>query len=312
MFNSFNLMEQYFESLNNQTYKNFEVIIVDDCSTDGSYDEVCKYAKKSPLTIYIYKSEKNMGPGNARNIGMNAARGEWITFIDNDDWIDTDMIEKINAVIEREKTNCVIYDYYITNGNKKKMARSMYSAERGFVPLNKCISDVRNHTIGKVYRLDKLRKHNILYPQQRRCEDVAFVCRAVDACESVYYMNEPMYYYYQRSTSLSNNKQLDETDMIKAFDILENTLGDKYPEELKEKSVPDLLYGTLLMMCKAGKSNSEIRTYIKKYEKKYPNWYQCQSVKNLGKVKKLFFIAVRLKKITIMKQFAYIHSKLLG
>lgn len=312
MFNSFNLMGRYFESLNNQTYKNFEVIIVDDFSTDGSYEKVCAYAKKSPLTISVYRAEKNMGPGNARNIGMDVAKGEWITFVDNDDWIDIDTIEKINAVIEREKANCVIYDYFTTNGNEKRRERSMYSAERGFVPLNKCISDVRNHTIGKVYKLDKLRQHNIVYPQQRRCEDVAFVCRAIDACESVYYMNEPMYYYYQRPTSLSNNKQMDETDMIKAFRILENTLGDKYPVELKEKSVSDLLYGVLLMMCKAGKSGKEIKNYIDRYEKKYPDWWKCDSVNHLGSAKKVFLTAAKLRQPFIMKQFAILHSIMIG
>lgn len=312
MFNSFELMGRYFESLNNQTYKNFEVIIVDDFSTDGSYEKVRAYASKSPLTISVYRAEKNMGPGNARNIGMDKARGEWITFVDNDDWIDIDTIEKINAVIEREKTDCVIYDYYTTNGNEKKMARSLYSAERGFVPLNKCISDVRNHTVGKVYKLNKLKQHNIFYPKLRRCEDVAFVCRAVEACESVYYMNEPLYYYYQRSTSLSNNKQLDETDMIKAFGILEDALGDKYPVELKDKSVPDLLYGVLLMMCKAGKSNKEIKNYINEYEKKYPFWWKCDSVNHLGSAKKMFLTAAKLRQPFIMKQFATLHDIMIG
>ena len=312
MFNSFTLMQRYFASLEKQTYKNFEVILVDDCSTDGSYEKACKYAVKTSLKLSVLKAEENIGPGNARNIGMSSAQGEWITFIDSDDWVDIDMIEKIDEVIEREKTNCVIYDYYTTNGYDKKMARSMYSAEGGFIPINKCISDVRNHTIGKMYKLDKLRQHSIFYPQQRRCEDVAFVCRAVDACGSVYYMNEPMYYYYQRPTSLSNNKQLDETDMIKAFGILENALGDKYPKEMKEKSVSDLLYGVLLMMCKAGKSNSEIRMHIEKYEEKYPGWYQCQSVKKLGKAKKLFLTAARFKNIAVMKQLACVHSKLIG
>lgn len=312
MYNSFNLMGRYFKSLNNQTYKNFEVIIVDDCSTDGSYEKVCAYAEDSPLTIHVFKSETNMGPGNARNIGMDVAKGEWITFIDNDDWVDTDLLENVDAVIAKNQINCIIYDYYTTNGKDKKVARSMYSGEEGIVPISKCMMSVRNHTIGKFYKLANCREREIRFPMLKRCEDVAFVCRAVDACGSVYYINKPMYYYYQRPTSLSNNKNLDETDMIKAFAILEETLGSKYPEELKEKSVPDLLYGVLLMMCKAGKSNTEISNYIQEYEKKYPEWYQCQSVKSLGKAKELFLTAAKFKQIAIMKQLAYVHSQLIG
>lgn len=312
MYNSFDLMAKYFDSLEKQTYKNFEVIIVDDCSTDNSYEEACEYAKKSSVNISVHKSKMNLGPGNARNIGMSVAHGEWVTFIDNDDWVDIDTLEKINFVLEQKNVNCVIYDYYVTNGNEKKASRSMYSAKKGMVNLNKCIADVRNHTIGKVYKLDNLKTNKIFYPKQRRCEDVAFVCRAIDACGSVYYMNEPMYYYFQRSNSLSNNKSMDESDMLSAFDILQNTLGTKYPDELKNKSVYDLLYGVLLMMCKNRKSNKEIRNYIKNYEKKYPNWWQYESFKNIGKAKQMFLIAAKFKQPILMKQFAYLHNILIG
>lgn len=308
MYNSFNLMSRYFDSLVNQTYKNFEVIIVDDDSTDGSYEKMCAYAAKSPLTISIYRAEKNTGPGNARNIGMDAAKGEWITFVDNDDWVDIDMLEKVEAVINQHKVNCVIYDYYTTNGREKKAVRSMYSGEKGVIPVINCMVSVRNHTVGKFYKLTKCREKNVRFPELKRCEDVAFVCRAIDACGSVYYMNVPMYYYYQRSGSLSNNKKLDESDMIKAFGILEETLGDKYPKELKEKSVPDLLYGVLLMMCKAGKLDKEIIAYIDSYEKKYPEWWKCESIKHLGKAKAVFLDAAKAKKLSVMRQYAKAHD----
>lgn len=308
LFNSFSLMERYFDSLEKQTYKNFEVIIVDDCSTDDSYKKACQYARKTVMQMSVFKTEKNMGPGNARNVGMDVAKGEWITFIDSDDWVETNMFEKINAVIEKENTNCVIYDYYTTNGKKRNIARSMYSAEKGYVSINKCIADVRNHTIGKVYKREKLEEKRIRYPKQRRCEDVAFVCRAIEVCGSVYYMNEPLYYYFLRASSLSNNSQLDEKDMINAFSILENTLGEKYPAELKEKSVCDLLYGVLLMMCKAGKSNKEIKTYISNYEKKYSNWWKCDCIRHIGSCKKLFLIVAKFKQPFIMKLYAILHG----
>ena len=312
MYDSFDLMGRYFESLNNQTYKNFEVIIVDDYSTDGSYEKACAYAEKSPLTISVYRTEKNSGPGNARNIGMDVAKGEWITFIDNDDWVETTLLEKVEEVIRQNAVNCVVYDYYITNGKENKIARSMYSGEEGIISISKCMISVRNHTFGKFYKLSNCREKDIRFPNLKRCEDVAFVCRAIDACGSVYYMKKPMYYYLQRQSSLSNNKKLDETDMIKAFGVLEETIGNKYPEEIKEKSVPDLLYGVLLMMCKAGKSNREIKKYIKSYKKKYPNWFQCQSVDELGRAKKIFLIAARFEQVVIMKILAYVHSKLIG
>lgn len=310
MYNSFGMMGRYFNSLRKQTYKNFEVIIVDDCSTDGSYEKALEYANRSELNIKVFRSGKNSGPGNARNIGMDEARGEWITFVDSDDWVSINLLEKINAVIKKEDVNCIIYDCYIADGKSKRILRSMYNNEGGKILLGKCIANVRNHSVGKVYRLKKCNEAKIRYPELNRCEDVAFVCRAIDACGSVYYLKEPMYYYFQRAESLSNNSNLDEADMVKAFSILEESLGEKYPGELKEKSVPDLFYGVLLMMCKAGKSSEEIVTYIDEYEKKYPKWFECESFKNLGKTKEAFLMAAKLKMPLVMRLMAAVHSKL--
>ena len=312
LYNSFSLMKRYFASLCQQTYKNFEVIIVDDCSSDDSYEELCKYAEVSPLTIRVFKTEKNGGPGIARNVGMDAARGEWITFIDNDDWVDTHLFEKIEDVIKENEVNSVIYDYYTTNGKENKRASSMYYGEGGVIPLSKCMIYVRNHTIGKFYKLSNCREKNIRYPEVRRCEDVAFVIRAIDACGSTYYLNEPLYYYYQRPTSLSNNTKLDEADMVKAFAILEDKLGSKYPEELKEKSVTDILYGALLMMCKAGKSKKEIVAYIDSYEKKYPSWEKSEIIKHLGRAKETFLKMAKARNVLGMKAIAMVHSLIIS
>ncbi len=311
LFNSFDLMERYFETLKNQTYKDFEIIIVDDCSSDDSFEKVLRYAESSVLNIKVLKTEKNLGPGNARNIGMDAAKGEWITFIDNDDWVELNLFERADKIIEENNVNCVIYDYYIQKDDNKSISRSMYFGEQGIVSLNDCIYAVRNHTIGKFYKLSILKNKEIKYPILRRCEDVAFVVRAVEACGSVYYLNEPLYYYYQRPSSLSNNSKLDETDMLNAFAVLEDALRDKYPNEIKEKSVCDLLYGVILMMCKAGKSNKDIKNYIKNYEKKYAKWSDCRIIQYLGKSKKIFLKAVDIKCVIALKILAWVHSKLI-
>lgn len=312
VYNSFNLMGRYLDTLERQSYKNFEVIIIDDCSTDDSYEQLLQYSKKTCLNMCVLRSDINSGPGNARNIGMQNAKGEWITFIDNDDWVSTSFLKKIDDAIIKNQTNCIIYDYLITNGEKTENGKSMYRSRYGYVSVSDCISYVRNHTFGKVYRLDCLCEKKISYPKLRRCEDVAFVCRAIEACGGAYYLNEALYYYFQRKNSLSNNIKLDESDMIKAFAILEKKLGINYPGELKEKSVTDILYGVLLMMCKSGKSNKEIKKYIRSYEKKYPEWWKCEIINDVGNAKRVFFMMARYKNIAGLKALAYIHSQIIG
>ncbi|MDO5157162.1 MAG: glycosyltransferase [Eubacteriales bacterium] len=312
VYNSFVLMNRYFDSLLQQTYKNFEVILVDDCSTDGSYEKLVEYQKTSPLNITLLKTKENSGPGNARNMGLEAASGDWITFIDNDDWVEISLLEKVNQVIYRNQVKCVIYDLYAQTEKEKNVIASMYAGNEGLISLSDALMFARNHSVGKFYCKANLDEKNIRFPLLRRCEDVAFCCRAIEACQSVYYLKEPLYYYYQRTSSLSNNAKMDQGDMVEAFKIVEDTLGKKYAEAVEAKSVTDLLYGGVLMMCKAHKSSLEIKEYIKAYERKYPNWRHSRILDSLGGGKALFLKFSEKKAIPMLRLMTLAHSLLIG
>lgn len=309
-YNSFDLMANYFDSLSNQTYKDFEVIIVDDCSVDGSYEKLVEYTKESNLNIRLFQSKYNQGPGNARNIGLDNVKGEWITFIDNDDWVSHDFLEKINNIIEEQNVNAVIYDYYGWLDGKVSINHSMYIPSSGLKTASECVISVRNHTFGKFYKFSDCK--NLRFPNIRRCEDVAYVSQALVLCRKAYYLMEPLYYYRQRPNSLSNQSKMDETGMLQAFSILEDRLGNEYPDEIKQKSVCDLLYGVLLMMCKARKSNKELLTYIKKYENKYPDWHKSEIINYLGLPKKVFLKCAKLHSVMGIRIITKIHSYLIS
>lgn len=305
-YNSFELMKRFFDSLEEQTFKDFELIIIDDCSTDGSYEKLQEKINHSPLNAVLLKSPQNSGPGYARNLGINHATGEWITFVDNDDWIANDFLEKINEVIERECVNCVIFDYYTWLNGHCEIARSMYINKPGHKNISDCIVATRNHTFGKFYRLGLC--NNVRFPNVRRCEDVAYVTQAIVSCGNAYYFNEPIYYYRQRPTSLSNNSKMDHGDMVKAFAILEDLYLNDYPLEMKNKSVTDILYGGLLMMCKSGKNKAEILSYINEYEKKYPKWWECEIINYLGRAKKIFLKCAKWHFVWGLQAIAFAHS----
>ncbi len=305
-YNSFALMKDYFNSLEKQSFKDFELIIIDDCSTDSSFEKLTEKVAETNLSIKLLQTPQNSGPGKARNIGIENATGEWITFIDNDDWVIENFLETINKIIERENVNCVIYDYYQWLNSKTTAMHSMYINEYGRKTVSECMIACRNHTFGKFYKRSQC--SNVRFPEVRRCEDVAFVMQAIAACGNAYYYNTPLYYYRLRPTSLSNNNRLDHVDMLKAFAILEELFLKDYPVEMKNKSVTDILYGGLLMMCKAGKSRSEIITYLKEYEKKYPEWWTCKIINYLGIVKKMFLKCAKLHFIGGLKVITYAHS----
>ena len=305
-YNSFYLMDRYFESFEKQSFKDFELIIVDDWSTDDSFTKLQEYVQRSQLNITLLQAKKNSGPGNARNIGLDHAKGEWITFVDNDDWVTLDFLEKVNSIIKCEEVNCVIYDYYTWLNGETNIAHSMYINKSGRKTVSDCIVACRNHTVGKFYKLSEC--SGVRFPVVRRCEDVAYVTQAIASCGSAYYFNKPLYYYRQRPTSLSNNSKMDHDDMLKAFAILEDKFLKDYPIEMKNKSVADILYGGLLMMCKSGKSKEEILEYINGYEKKYPRWWECEIIKYLGTAKIVFLKCAKWHFVWGLQAIAFAHS----
>lgn len=320
-YNSAPYLDSFFRSLEDQKYRDFEVIVVDDNSSDGSADWISNYAKSSKMPIKLLQNGKNRGPGFSRNRGIAEATGEWITFVDSDDTVENDLLQRVNEIIDNssDPIGCVVYDYSTITGDKKTSASSVYGKPGGVLPLSTAIAYVRNHAVGKFYKRKEIQEKKISFPELRRCEDVAFVCRAIDACcvtdgyqnACVYYLKEPLYNYFQRSSSLSNNSNLDEEDMVKAYRIIDESFGDRYKNELNTKSIPDLLYGGLLMMCKARKTKAEIVKFIQEYESRYPLWYEDPMVAQLGKAKMIFLTAARKRNVTLLKILADIHSRLI-
>ena len=102
-------IDKCLDSLVNQTLKDIEIIVVNDGSPDNSQKIIDKYVKKYPNKVKSFIKE-NGGQGSARNLGMEYAKGEYISFVDSDDWIDFDALEKMYDLAKKEKSDIVICD----------------------------------------------------------------------------------------------------------------------------------------------------------------------------------------------------------
>lgn len=122
-------IEKYIEttvaSVLQQTYRNIELIIVDDCSSDRTREILTTYAE-SDKRIKLIFNKQNIGPGAARNLGISQASGEYITFMDHDDWQDLNRYENMINIIERDKTDFVISYASDFFENSKKTERMRY------------------------------------------------------------------------------------------------------------------------------------------------------------------------------------------
>ena len=108
VYNSEKLLKQCLDSVLNQTLNNIEIICVDDGSTDNSFEILKEYEKKDNRVIAL--TQKNSGAGVARNKGVEIAKGKYIAFIDSDDWIEHDALEKLYNNIENNDSDMVLFN----------------------------------------------------------------------------------------------------------------------------------------------------------------------------------------------------------
>lgn len=117
-------LKRALDSILKQTYSEIEVIVVDDGSTDSTWDVLKKYQEKDKRIIAIH--QENKGASVARNVGIQKSTGTYVSFVDDDDFIEKDIIEKLVEKIKKEKVDLLRYNcYYSTNRNKKEAVRKI-------------------------------------------------------------------------------------------------------------------------------------------------------------------------------------------
>lgn len=302
-YNSFKLMGKCLESLENQIFKDFEIIIIDDCSTDDSFEQLEIYKEKSNLNIILLKNDINLGPGKTRNNGINNATGEFVIFIDSDDYIEINTLEIMNKIIIDNNADCIIFDYYhrITAGTIKRKSL-LKSNDQGIINKSDALIYSSSNTWGKVYLLKKIKDNKIEFPDLKRNEDLPFNKLAISVCQNIYYCNENLYNYVDNKDSLMHNASLlDENNAIKAFEILYDKLNEKYPKEIESIFLKQYLYATTVTLLKKGIKNSDLKKYIEDCEQRFPNLYKNEILKHMNKFQKIWIFAIRHRMFWVLR-----------
>lgn len=196
-------LEKCLESVVHQTYENLEIICVNDCSPDKCAEILEKYAKQDSR-IKIVNREKNGGLSAARNSGLDAATGEYVYFLDSDDWIDLDYIEKMVEAIE--KSGCdIVFNANIMTEEKdkasllKKIPRSwLNSCFEGNDALDKSQWSAWSHFYKRVF----LEKNNLRFSEGYIYEDVLFQHMATYYANKVFIFFGSSYHYLIRENSI--------------------------------------------------------------------------------------------------------------
>lgn len=200
VYNSEDFLEASIQSVLNQSYKNWELIIVDDGSTDASLKIIKKFQReKSEIRLLI--NNENMGIAATRNKGIGAARGEFVAFLDSDDRWQPKKLEKQIAFMKKEAINFSCTSYFVSDefgtiiGERNFIEKEVDYKELLKTNLIGCLTVMVKTDLIKQYKMPKL-KH----------EDYATWLNILRDGNNVYFMNEKLAFYTKRGKSVSANK----------------------------------------------------------------------------------------------------------
>lgn len=200
-FNCSSFIAATIESIQSQTYQNWELLITDDCSSDDTREVIRVYADKDSR-IKLLELEKNSGAGVARNNSIKAAKGRYIAFCDSDDrWYPDKLEKQLNYM--NVKDCGMSHTSYMTCDEKDQINGIVICRKKE--SLNSACKDDKMGFLTVIY--DTLKVGKVYMPELRKRQDWALKLKVLQLCGISYGMKEPLAYYRKRSDSISSNKR---------------------------------------------------------------------------------------------------------
>ena len=214
------------DSILGQTFTDFEVICVNDGSSDSSLQILEEYQKKDNR-IKIFNQDVNKGVSAARNKAMDIACGEYLVWVDSDDWIKTEALEIIHNKIQQTGHDVIWYNMFRhkkddTEFLVNKPDHPVLKKEGYYDITPENIHRFTDFSCDKVIKLSLLRGLNIRFPEGLAFEDAEFYFKVYTNIKKIYYTDEPLYYYREREGSIVTSSRKGVGLNLDMFDIYEN------------------------------------------------------------------------------------------
>lgn len=222
-------LDKCLESILNQTYNNYEIILIDDVSSDNTINIVSDYQHKDKRLRVVINSE-NSGPSYCRQKGINISKGEYIIFVDSDDWYcDNNVLEKIALITEEFNSDCICFRYRTLHNhnisiNKKNGPRhGIYSCKDIALIKERSQSPFWHYLWNKAYKASIIKDNNISFNiNMRSAEDVRFNQEFLIHAKSYYVLTDYMYLYNcKNETSLTRNTKMN-SDLNKIWNDIKS------------------------------------------------------------------------------------------
>jgi len=269
IYNVEDYLDDCIKSILNQTYENIELILINDGSTDNC-EAICKKYEKNDKRVKYYFKE-NGGLSSARNYGIEKSNGKYYMFIDSDDYIDSDMVEKLYDAIVKNKVDIACCGKYLEYKNETILVNSKGDFFCDNIESLRRILRIDNIDTSCCDKLfDSKLFQNIRFPEGRLFEDLGTLYKIIDISNGLYHIHFPLYHYRKHDNSIINSKfNPKKLDSIYFRKEIHEFVLKKYPQL---KSDSELFYFPILIndtfKCYALKLNNEYEIFkneIKKY-----------------------------------------------
>lgn len=239
VYNVEKFLRRCLDSLVNQTLENIEIILVNDCTPDNSAVIMQEYKAKFPDKIVLINSPENRKQGGARNLGLKVAKGQYVGFVDSDDWVELDMYEKLYKKACEKNSDVAVCDYEKVWKDKSIYYKSLEIDLTGdVVHLRKSLLLRPGMVWSKIYKRSLILDNELYFPEHKSYEDIMWVGLVSLYVGSVAEIDEGLYHYMVNDNSTTQQKDkeaaLERLDTMIMFwkEVHQRGLVSLYKEEI--------------------------------------------------------------------------------
>ncbi len=305
VYNVENYIRKCLDSILAQDYENFEIIAVDDESPDNCGKILDAYAEKYPEKIVVIH-QKNKGLGGARNTGIEAAKGEYLLFVDSDDYIASNMISCLVSDIKNTNADIAVcgFTYIYEHGNTKKSKDSGFEYHTAYSLIdNTNLITILPAACNKLYKKDLFVKNQIRFPERVWYEDIRTTVKLIACSNAVVFTDSCPYFYFQRDGSIIHSGNIERNaEIFLAFDDIysyfkQNGLYEQFYSELEFMTVRSVFWDSSVRVLKITKYHpilKQLREYtLKNFPNAFNNKYFIKFINEKKIMRSLFFFCLK-------------------